>query len=92
MRGCAERLLVFGVVRVSFAVIELKESVQGGEIDRGSARDGDCCGTHDVLALDPIAVAHERFDVAVGGEAVDAHGGATDHPVDMDEAFIGAES
>ena len=28
---------------------------------------------------------------AVGGEAVDVHGGAADHPVDVDEAFVGAE-
>jgi hypothetical protein len=42
-------------------------------------------------ASDPVAVAHEGFAGAVGVEAVDVHGGAADHPVDVDEAFVGAE-
>lgn len=40
---------------------------------------------------DPVSVAHEGFGGAVGGEAVYVHGGAADHPVDVDEAVVGAE-
>jgi hypothetical protein len=36
---CVEGLLVFGVVHVSFTVVEPKESVQGGEIAGGCATD-----------------------------------------------------
>ena len=61
-------------------------------IGGGGATDGDrgwwSC---ELLELDPVAVAHEGFGGAVGGEAVYVHGGAADHPVDVDEAVVCAE-
>ncbi len=63
-----------------------------GRANGGNAARGSVCIGEVWLGegLGPLTLAHERLDDAGRGDAVDVEAAGADHPVDVDEAVVGA--
>lgn len=91
----AERSLLFQIMRDLLRRIPLHDlplSVVRSSSATSDARSS-CLArrTTTDCALDPGTIAHQGFCSCRSRDAVDVHGRAADHPVNVDEALIGAQ-